>query len=189
MFKAKNNNDEKDKRGASASSVNQDKAACEKCAEYLAGWKRALADYQNLKQQSAEQITDFRKFAQADLLEQLIPITDYFQQAFKNVPEAEQSSSWLQGIKYIQQNFDKVLSDNGVMQIKSVGEMFDPNLHEAVGEVESTEAEGTIMEEKQAGFTLHGKLLRPAKVITAKNIIIKQASQEAETSQDAEGEK
>jgi len=141
---------------------------CLKCAEYMAGWKRALADYQNLQKDTVKQLDDFRKYANEDMILQLLPLADYFTHAFDQVPEAEKNSSWLEGIKHIQNYFNKILQDNGVEEIKSLGEKFDPQLHEVAAEEESTEEEGKIIKVTQVGFTLQGKVIKPAKVIIAK---------------------
>ncbi len=136
------------------------KKECQKCEEYLQGWQRAKADYANLQKESEKNLGEFRKYAQEDLLQQLFPLVDYFKQGFSQVPEEEMETSWMQGIKYIQDNLEKILEENGVEEIKTVGEKFDPELHEAVkGEGEE------IIEEIATGFKLNGQVVRPAKVI------------------------
>lgn len=141
-----------------------------KCEEYLAGWKRANADYQNLQKETMKQMDEFRKYANEDMLMQLLPLADYFKHAFAQIPEKEQNSPWLTGIKHIQNYFNKILQDNGVEEIKALGEKFDPAMHEIVAEEESDQEEGKIIKVNQAGFTLQGKVIRPAKVIISKKI-------------------
>lgn len=144
------------------------KETCAKCEEYMAGWKRALADYQNLQKDTAKQFDELRKYANEDMIMQLLPLADYFNHAFDQIPAAEKNSPWLEGIKHIQTYFYKILQDNGVAEMKSLGEKFDPQLHEVVAEEESSEEEGKIIKVTQAGFTLQGKVIKPAKVIIAK---------------------
>ncbi|MFA6028005.1 MAG: nucleotide exchange factor GrpE [Patescibacteria group bacterium] len=141
---------------------------CKKCEEYLAGWKRANADYQNLQKETTKQMDEFRKYSNEDMLMQLLPLADYFNHAFKQIPVKEQNSPWLTGIKHIQNYFNKILQDNGVEEIKVLGEEFDPAKHEIVAEEESDQEEGKIIKVNQAGFTLQGKVIRPAKVIISK---------------------
>lgn len=141
---------------------------CEKCAEYMAGWKRALADYQNLQKETTRQIDDFRKYSNEDLILQLIPLADYFKHAFDQIPEAEKESPWLQGIKHIQSYFNKILQDNGVTEMACMGEKFNPEFHDIAAEEESDEEEGKIIKINQAGFILNDKVIRPAKVIISK---------------------
>lgn len=137
----------------------------QKAGEYLAGWQRAQADYKNLQRDTAKRVSDITKYANEDLLTQLLPIVDYFTYAFKGVPDVERNSSWLKGVEHIQTNFIRVLEDNGVNRIKTVGEMFDASMHESLETVEGTGKEhGTIIEEVAPGFTLNGKVIRSAKV-------------------------
>jgi molecular chaperone GrpE len=141
----------------------------QQAGEYLAGWQRAQADYQNLKRDTAKRVSDITKYANEDLLTQFLPIIDYFTYAFKGVPENERNSSWLKGVEHIQTNFIRVLEDNGVNKIKTVGEMFDASMHESLETVEGTDKEhGIIVEEVAPGFTLNGKVIRSAKVKIAK---------------------
>lgn len=136
------------------------KSECAQCQEYLAGWQRAKADYANLQKETEKRMSEFRQYAQADLLEQLFPLVDYFKQGFSLVPEEEKDSAWMQGIRHIQDNLNKILQENGVEEIKTVGEKFNPELHEAVkGEGEE------IVQEVSTGFKLNGQVVRPAKVI------------------------
>jgi molecular chaperone GrpE len=107
---------------------------------------------------------------------QLLPMADYFQHAFDQVPEAEKKSSWLEGIKHIQNYFNKILQDNDVQEIKALGEKFNPEIHEVVKEEESEQEEGKIIKVNQAGFTLQGKVIRPAKVIISKKSAYAKAS-------------
>ncbi|MFH1781076.1 MAG: nucleotide exchange factor GrpE [Patescibacteria group bacterium] len=146
-----------------------------KCDEYLNGWKRAQADYQNLQKDTEKRMGEFRKYACEDMLQQILPLVDYFKHAFAAVPEDEKDSDWLTGIKHIQDYLYKFLEDNGIEIIKTVGEKFDPELHEAIKEEKSGEQpdsamaeEPIILKETQSGFKLNGKVLVPAKVIISK---------------------
>lgn len=141
-----------------------------KCEELTHGWKRALADYQNLQKDTQQQMADFRKFANEDMIMQLLPLADYFQHAFAQIPEKEMNSPWLTGIKHIQSYFNKILQDNNVLEIKALGEKFNPDVHEIVKEEESDQPEGRIIKINQAGYKLEDRVIRPAKVIIAKKI-------------------
>jgi molecular chaperone GrpE len=142
----------------------------EKCDEYLSGWKRARADYENLQRDTDERVQNGVKFATEGLLHQLLPTVDHFKYAFNAIPEEERESGWLQGVEHIQTNFLRVLEEHGVELIKTVGEQFDPTLHEAVAEVEPSgkQKSGTIAEEVTSGFTLHGKVIKVATVKVVK---------------------
>ncbi len=134
--------------------------------EYLNGWKRAQADYQNLQKETETRLKEVQKFATESLLLQLIPIVDHFKYAFKGIPEEERSSNWIVGVEHIQTNFLRILEEHGIEVIESVGKEFDTDLHEAVEEVEGAEGQksGTVAEEMTTGFKMNGKVMQCAKV-------------------------
>ena len=136
----------------------------EKAQEYLHGWKRAQADYQNLRKAVEQERVDMMKYANLALLQDLLPLVDHFNLAFKAIPEQERRSSWLKGVEHIRANLLQVLSEYGVSQIEAKGQPFDPKQHESVGEVASDQAEGVVAEVVNTGFMLHGKVIQPAKV-------------------------
>lgn len=138
------------------------------CAEYLDGWKRCQAEMQNTQKANEKRMAEFRKYACEDMLMQILPLVDYFKHAFAAVPEAEKDSPWMQGMKHIQDYLYKFLEDNNVEEIKTVGEKFDPELHEAVKE-EKGEKDHIISRETQSGFKLNGKVIQPAKVVISIN--------------------
>ncbi len=138
-------------------------------AEYLAGWQRARADYQNLKKETDSRMGEYIAGANQALLMELLPLVDYFKNAFKHLPEDLKSSDWVVGIRHIQSKLEQVLAYSGVKEMEVVGELFNPELHESAGEVEVAGAEhGTIIEEVRTGFKLHDKVLQPARVKIAK---------------------
>lgn len=143
--------------------------------EYLAGWKRAQADYQNLKRETDQQKADFAKYANERLLEELLPAIDQYAMVLKYQPSTEgmtddqrkQWDNWLIGVKAVWSNWEHVMQMTGLKLIPA-DKVFDPQLHEAVG-TESAEgkASGEIIRITQEGWMLNGKVLRPAKVIIA----------------------
>ncbi|MBI5254200.1 nucleotide exchange factor GrpE [Candidatus Falkowbacteria bacterium] len=137
-----------------------------KCEEYLNGWKRAMADYQNLVKDVAKEKLEFVKFANQNLILELLPILDNFKLAFSNVPDVEKDGAWMVGFAHIKKQLEDFLKENGVEEIKTIDEKFDPMLHEAVGKAENSEKEsGIIVEEKKPGYKLHGKVVQAAKVV------------------------
>ena len=134
------------------------------CDEYLDGWKRSQAEMQNLQKTTEKQMSEFRKYACEDMLMQILPLVDYFKHAFAAVPEEEKDSSWMQGMKHIQDYLYKFLEDNNIEEIETVGKKFDPELHEAIKEEEG-EKNNIILKETQSGFKLNGKVVQPAKVV------------------------
>jgi len=145
----------------------------EKCEEYLAGWKRERADFLNYKKEESERIGCFAKYANEELILKILPILDNICLAELHVPKDKKNDMLVEGFLQIKKQFLDFLQKEGIEEIKTIGEKFDPNFMEAVGEVEQKienekQEAGTVVEEIQKGYTLHGKVIRPAKVKTAK---------------------
>ncbi len=143
-----------------------------KCQEYLEGWKRAQADYQNLKKESEREKAEFAKYANERLLSDLLPALDQFGLAMKHLPPADADQkawdNWLVGIRAVQSLWEQAAKSAGLERIPAEG-AFDPAKHEAVGEesVEGRES-GSVLRVMQDGWMLNGKVLRPSKVIITK---------------------
>lgn len=138
-----------------------------KVLEYRALSQRLAADYQNLQKETEQRLFNGRKYAVEGLILQIAPLVDYFDSAFAAVSKEEMDSSWMQGIKHIQSHLLTVLKDNNVALVETVGKKFDPECHETVSEEDSDKKPHTIIKQIQAGFTLNGKVIKPAKVVVA----------------------
>lgn len=146
--------------------------SCELCEEYLAGWKRAQADYQNLKKETEREKTEFAKYANERLLTELLPAIDQFGIAMRHAPTADADqktwANWAQGVRAVQSLWEQAAKSVGLERISTDG-AFDPSMHDAVGEEKAEGADsGSIVRVVMEGWKLHGKVLRPAKVILAK---------------------
>ena len=147
-------------------SDNEVEALQKQCEEYLNGWKRAKADYINLKKETEKHQAEMIQFANASLLAQLIPIYDSFKKAFEHVPKDQEKTTWVSGMQQIYNQMQSFLNGLGIEEIKTVGHIFDPNLHEAVSKKKvKGKKENEIIEEVAPGYKLHGKVLGPARVI------------------------
>ena len=136
-----------------------------KTEEYLNGWKRARADYINFKKDTQKRQQELIQFANAALLAELIPIFDHYKLAWQHVPKEEQEKEWVKGFLHIKKQFEDFLKNLGIEEIKTAGEKFNPEFHEAIAETDSKEFEaGIIVEEFQKGYALHGSVLRHARV-------------------------
>lgn len=141
---------------------------CEKkSAEYLSGWQRARADFLNYKKEEMERIEGLLKYAEEEFVLRILPILDNFDLVEKKLPEELNNNEYVKGIFQIKSQFQSFLKNQNVEEINVVGEKFDPNLHEVVGEVDGEES-GAIIEEIQKGYKMNGRLLRPAKVRVTK---------------------
>lgn len=139
------------------------------CAEYLAGWQRSRADYENLRKDLGRQIAAAGEAGQMAVILQLLTLYDHFRMAVSHIPEEQKKQDWVQGILHISKGFQDFLKEAEVEEINSLGEMFDPNQHEAISEQESNQQEGTIIQQVQSGYQAKGRVIRPAKVIVAKS--------------------
>lgn len=142
---------------------------CRKQAEeYLAGWKRAMADYQNREKEIAREKDELAAYASARSIHAILPVLDHLRAAVAHIPAEQAGSEWAKGVNLIVKEFENALRALGVDTITTEG-AFDPSLHESVGDQQAEGvAIGTIVRETQSGYTLAGKVIRPAKVIIAK---------------------
>ena len=143
---------------------------CEKQkTEFLAGWQRTRADFLNYKKEEMERIGGLMVYAGEELILKILPILDNFEVAEKKLPENLKNDENMKGILQIKNQIQDFLKNQGVEEIKSIGEKFDPNFHEVAEEVEVKAKEpGIIVEEIQKGYKINGRLLRPAKVKVVK---------------------
>lgn len=140
-------------------------AECEKIRdEYLSGWQRAKADYQNLQKETVERFVEEFEAGQRHIIREVLSARDDLAQAQKNMPKELIENSWVKGIEGILRNLEQRLSALGVEAIEATGKAFDPMYHESLESVESTEPEGTVIEEVQKGYLYKGRVLRPARV-------------------------
>ena len=134
-------------------------------AEYLAGWQRERADFINYKKEEVERIKAWLEYAAAETNLKILSVLDSFHLAEKSLPDDLKSNEYVKGLLQIKSPLEGFLKEQGISEIKSVGEKFDPFWHEAVEQVSQPEKESdTIVEEIRKGYTINGKLLRPAKV-------------------------
>jgi len=136
--------------------------------EYLNGWKREKADFENYKKSQEKYNDEFRKYANENIIKKLLPIIDSLELATLHLPEDLKNSQWAKGILCIKNQFDDFLKETGVEKIKALGEKFDPDFFEATEKEESDQEEGTIVAEIQKGYKMFGKVIRTAKVKVAK---------------------
>lgn len=143
---------------------------CQKLKEkYLAGWQRSRADLLNYKKEEMERISELIKYATVGIILKILPILDNFEIIEKKLPDDLKNNENVKGVLQIKNQIQDFLRSQGVEEIKSIEERFDPNLMEVVEVVEMKGKEaGIVIEEIQKGYKMNGKLLRPAKVKVAK---------------------
>ena len=130
-------------------------------------WMRERADLENVKRRAAREKADLAKFASEGVLRDLLPVVDNLERA---VAHAEADGDPLvSGVKLVLKSLQEVLERYGVKRVQARGALFDPAEHQAVAHVESAVHEpNAVVDEHQAGYRLHDRLLRPAMVTVAK---------------------
>jgi len=127
--------------------------------------KRAVADYHNLEKRVIEGRSELTKWGTNELLVKILPVLDHLDKALAGASEQEKQSGWYKGVELAVKELQSVLQSEGLNQIATEGQ-FDPNVHEAldlqVGE------DNKILNVVRSGYTLNGKVLRPAGVIVGR---------------------
>ena len=150
---------------ASATSTNDIQA---KCDEYLHGWKRALADYDNLRKNLTREKGEMRRALAEESLLSLIPVLDNFDQAFRHKPKIDDPAvqSWMMGLLAMRTQLDEVAKELGAEPFGRESESFDPMIHESLGaKKDETAADSSILEVQMRGWKMGEKIIRPAKVV------------------------
>ena len=130
--------------------------------------KRMTADFANYRKRNDAERIDFAKFAKADLIAKLLDVLDGYDRALATVPDELKGQPWVEGMWLVERKLRRVLEAEGLEPIDSLGEPFDPYLHQAVAYIESDKPEGTVIEEHQKAYRLHDRVIRPALVTVAK---------------------
>ncbi|WP_226535219.1 nucleotide exchange factor GrpE [Fictibacillus halophilus] len=126
---------------------------------------RLQADYDNFRRRTREEQAASLKYKSQSLLEQLLPALDNFERALKTEATNEQAKTLIQGMEMVYRQLADALKQEGLTEVPSVGEKFDPNMHQAVMQVEDAEYDSnTVIEELQKGYMLKDRVIRPAMV-------------------------
>lgn len=126
--------------------------------------KRTQANFENYRKQTQTYIEDIKKMAARDIILQVLPILDNLELALKSASHDQANTEFVRGVTLICSQISQLLKHNNVVLLETVGKDFDPYCHEALMKVPSELPANKIVEEFQKGFTMHGKVLRHAKV-------------------------
>lgn len=136
-----------------------------KHTELADSYLRKQADFDNYRKRMLKEKTESIQFANADLIESMLDVLDNFARAEKAAEDSHDVDTLKQGITMIKSNLETVLNSRGLQKMPSVGTPFDPSLHQALAmEEDDTVKEATVAEEFQAGYKLHDRIIRSAKV-------------------------
>jgi molecular chaperone GrpE len=134
----------------------------EKDAKYL----YLYAEFENYKKRSFKELQDARKFGWENVGRDLLQVLDNLERAMAHTPEGT-DKNLVVGLQMVIQQFKQTLQRNGVEEVPTIGKAFDPNLMEGMGQEPSNLPAGTVSSEQLKGYTIHGRLLRPARVMVS----------------------
>lgn len=145
----------------------KEKEAAENYDRFL----RASAEFDNYKKRVVRERIDLIKYGNESLIKDMLPIADSLDRALKHTVDTKDFDAFIKGLQLVQEQFLGCLKNHGVEGVETKGKDFDPNVHEAMLQVESEKyEENKIVEEFEKGYILNGRLLRPAKVSVSKCI-------------------
>jgi len=158
---------------AADETVEQEEAAAEPDAAALQAqldelnqrFLRTAADFENYKRRTALEKDDLLKYSNAKIIGEILPVLDNFQLALKTTSDNKEVQNVVKGVDMIYRQLLQVLEVAGMTKIEAVGHAFDPNLHEAIMQVDDDSVpEDTVVEELRAGYMLKERVIRPSMV-------------------------
>lgn len=133
-------------------------------AQLTAALQQERADAINLRRRHDDDMAAVRTRVKSTVIADLLPVVDNFERALKHVPEDLAGNDYIKGVQGVVKQFETTLSEMGVERIKTVGEVFNPNFHEAVSMDEGEGGEEIVSEELQAGYKIDDDVIRHAMV-------------------------
>ena len=156
---------EPDKKGFFGKKKEKKDKKDEQIAELTDKVKRQLAEFENFRNRTEKEKSQMYMVGARDVIEKLLPVVDNFERGLATVPEESKEDPFVDGMNRIYKQLMTELENIGVKPIEAVGQEFDPNLHNAVMQVESDEYEsGVIAQELQKGYTYHDMVVRHSMV-------------------------
>ncbi len=163
-----NKTEEQEGGGTDAPILHEKLAMTEKQRdEYLAGWQRAKADFINYRKEEMKHLEEVARYGSQDLIRDLIGVLDNFDLGLRSL---EKHGPVEKGVYLIRTQIEDILKKRGLAKIDiNDGDLFDPNIAEALSEIPSDHPPGTVVEVIEPGYRLHEKVLRPGRVIVSKH--------------------
>lgn len=157
-------------------------------AELEGQYKRLAADFENARRRQATERDNLIKMAAERLVTGLLDVVDNFERAMTAAKSATDPQQVVSGVELIQRQLLDFMSKEGVALIPAQGQRFDPNLHEAMMRQDASDVpDETVLTVFRPGYTLHGRILRPAQVVIANNPAMPAGQAPAEEAASAEG--
>ena len=130
---------------------------------------RLAAELDNYKKRVAKERESLIKYSAQAMVQGLLPVLDNLERAIESADKSKDFDSFLEGVKMIYKSMYDALERNGVVRVDALGEAFDPNIHEAVMQVNSEEhKENVVVQELQKGYMLHDRVIRPTMVVVSR---------------------
>jgi molecular chaperone GrpE len=126
--------------------------------------QRERADVINVRRRHEEQISSLKTLVKANVVRDLLPVIDNFERALKHVPRELEKNDYVKGVQGVVKQFEATLQQMGVERIKTVGQLFDPVLHEAVHMEDGSGTVEVVSEELQPGYKIGDDIIRHAMV-------------------------
>lgn len=134
---------------------------------------RTLADMENLRKRTQREKEDLAKFANENILREILPVIDNLERAVEHAEQSENCDGLFEGVQMTLTQFSQLLEKFGVEPVDAVGQPFDPAFHQAMGQIESDEyPPNVVAQQMQKGYQLNKRLLRPAFVMLAKAPVV-----------------
>lgn len=138
---------------------------------------RAVADLENFRRRTTREKEELRQFATASLLQGILPVLDNLQLGVAAARQQTDTTTIVDGVAMVLEQFKAVLTHHGLREVNPVGQKFDPHRHESISHQPSPEVpEEHVLQVVRIGYTLHGRLLRPASVVLSSGPAKKEAS-------------
>jgi molecular chaperone GrpE len=138
-------------------------------ARFKDQWLRTAADYDNFRKRTRRELDEARRSGREDLLRAVLPVFDNVERAIQSASRTNDVKAMADGLQMVQRQFIEALGREDIKRVPTVGLAFDPSIHEAIQQVETSEhAPGTVIAEVQPGYVLGDRLVRAAMVVVAK---------------------
>jgi molecular chaperone GrpE len=138
-------------------------------ARFKDQWLRTAADFDNFRKRTRRELDEARRSGREDLLRAVLPVFDNVERAIQSATRTNDVKAMADGLQMVQRQFVEALGREDIKRVPTVGKSFDPSVHEAIQQVETSEhAPGTVIAEVQPGYVLGDRLVRAAMVVVAK---------------------
>jgi molecular chaperone GrpE len=156
-------------QGAPGAETDPLAAAQAEAARLRDAWLRTAADFDNFRKRARRELDEARRGGREDLVRSLLPVFDNLDRALQSSQRSSDVKAMADGLSMVQRQFVDALGREGITRVPTVGHPFDPNLHEAIQQVETdSHPPGTVIAEVQSGYMQGDRLLRAAMVVVAR---------------------